>query len=106
MRVFKVFKYAIPVDGEDHAVEMGNGPIWHVASLIPSDLLHAMSSFSRGTIRYVNFWAQSPTEPCRRVFRVFGTGFDIPDGYEYRGTAITAEGALVWHLFERLGAGS
>ena len=33
-----------------------------------------------------------------RTFRVFGTGWDIIDGYEHRGTWL--DGAYVWHLYE------
>lgn len=49
------------------------------------------------------FWMEvdeaNPTEV--RTFRVFGTGHEVTNGYEYRGTAI--DGPLVWHLYERVG---
>lgn len=36
--------------------------------------------------------------PVDRVFRIFGTGHEIPDGFTYLGS--TFEGRYVWHLFE------
>ncbi len=36
-----------------------------------------------------------------RTFRIFGTGFDIPEGYEHRGSTMTTEGYL-WHVYEEL----
>lgn len=50
------------------------------------------------------FWAavdiSEKTKP--RVFRVIGTGHDIPDGkfLHYLGTVQTHGGVLVWHVFE------
>lgn len=50
------------------------------------------------------FWAgvniNEKTKP--RVFRVIGTGHDIPDAkfLHYLGTVQTHGGSLVWHVFE------
>ena len=35
-----------------------------------------------------------------RRFVVIGTGQRVPDGAEYCGTAMAAEGSLVWHVYE------
>lgn len=37
-----------------------------------------------------------------RTFRVFGTGHDIPAGWEHRGTVMDAP--FVWHVYERVSA--
>lgn len=37
-----------------------------------------------------------------QVFRVFGTGHEVPGGWMYVGTAITHGGALVWHVFKKV----
>lgn len=45
-------------------------------------------------------WALvNPDNPSvQRTLRVVGTGWDLEEGSEHRGTAI--EGDYVWHLFE------
>jgi len=38
----------------------------------------------------------------KRVFQVFGTGFNIPEDkrFEYVSTCKMYDGALIWHVFE------
>jgi hypothetical protein len=46
-------------------------------------------------------WFIAPKNSMRmrpRKFKLFGTGQDIPYGFQYLGTAQTAQ--FVWHLFE------
>ena len=50
------------------------------------------------------FWFSFPNVPSgigdRRRFRVFGTGQEIPEQWEYVGTALDRKNGLVWHLHE------
>lgn len=78
----RVLRYEVPVDDEVHAIH--SGPVVYVAARDP---------------RIVEFWAIDDNKMWRE-FTVLGTGHDAPDDYEYVGTAITAGGALVWHLME------
>ena len=50
----------------------------------------------------VSFWTivTLPNDLERRHFRIFGTGYSIPEGYEYIGT--TLDDLFVWHLFEKV----
>lgn len=77
---------------------------WHLVSLpIGAEIVHV--ACQRGVVSEVNFWAVVDTAAPQvaRVFRVFGTGHTIEDiRASYVGTALTAGGDLVWHLFERL----
>lgn len=90
-----IYRYEVPVDDRWHTLEL-TGQIRHVASRSPE---------------MVEFWATANTERSRRRrFRVFGTGQPLPAGLEasdsegpngiHLGTAITAGGSLVWHLYE------
>lgn len=85
----RVIREVVAVDGAWHTLQL-NGPVLHVDS--------------RGT-DYVELWALDnggEHEAVARDFQVFGTGHVLPDEpVTYRGTAIVASGALVWHLFER-----
>lgn len=50
-------------------------------------------------------WAiVDPSQPKqRRTIEILGTGHKLDESErEYIGTAIMADGALVWHIFERL----
>lgn len=101
----RILRWEVPVDDQDHELEPG-GPVVHVAAhrdfpgrvevwtLDPSD--EEFWAAPIGT--RVHARAVGPA----RVFRVFGTGQPIPDGYVYlRSTERTVHG-LVWHLFARL----
>lgn len=87
----KIFRYEVPVDDRWHELRIGGDPL-HVAARVSS---------------VVEFWAFEPGEyPSTRHFRVVGTGQPIPAGENrwlnsrYHGSAITAGGAMVWHLIE------
>jgi hypothetical protein len=85
--VRSVHRWEVPVDGYWHAVEY-TAAILHVASRRPE---------------MVKFWAITDDRltPQVREYRVFGTGQPLPPDGEHVGTALAAEGQLVWHLFER-----
>lgn len=83
-----IHRYEVPVDDQWHALEL-SGAILHVASRRPE---------------VVEVWALVAGPEMRREFRVFGTGQPLPediDVHMYRGTALAADGRLVWHLWER-----
>lgn len=85
-----VHRYMVPVDDQWHQLALTGDPLY-AASRDPA---------------FVEFWAiaRDDTEPVERWFRVYGTGHplstDPGDRAQYVGTAITASGVLVWHLFE------
>lgn len=84
----RVYRYEVPVDDAWHEIST-SGPILSVASRDP---------------RVVEFWAVHHDGEFRwsESFRVFGTGQPLGDDPgQHVGSAITAGGALVWHLFRR-----
>lgn len=84
-----IYRYEVPVDDQWHGVPLTGDPL-AVASRDP---------------RGVEFWAgRDPgVEPRVRMFRVVGTGHAVPEAARHWGTAVTADGALVWHLLELAG---
>jgi hypothetical protein len=52
-----------------------------------------------------HLWAEvrNPSSAARedRIFRVFATGEEIPDGWDWRYT--WQDGPYVWHVFEKVG---
>lgn len=86
----RVLRYEVPVDDAWHRITYA-GLVEYV--------------FSRDAAK-VEFWSLEPPllEGATRTeeFRVFGTGQPIEDELAtYVGSAVTAGGALVWHLFRR-----
>jgi hypothetical protein len=86
-----IYRYEVPVDGQWHDLDL-SGAIHHVAC--------------RGGADVVELWALCSGGPAvTRSLRVYGTGQPLPDHpVTYRGTALAADGALVWHLMERAAA--
>lgn len=83
-----IHRYEVPVDGQWHEVPL-TGAILHTAARRPD---------------MVEVWAYHSAGPeLRRVLQVFGTGQPLPP-YPIRhiGTALAADGQLVWHLMERV----
>jgi hypothetical protein len=82
----RMLRYEVPVDDQWHTVTFEGEPLY-VASRDPY---------------VVEFWALFDTaaEARDHRLRVYGTGHPFQEPCTYRGTAITANGALVWHLFE------
>lgn len=87
----QVFRHVVPIDDRDHVILMPPTRIVKVGCR-RSDL--------------VEFWyLHTGADDITRTFRVFGTGHPVYDAYTYVGTAEpTADGSLVWHLFEDVGA--
>jgi hypothetical protein len=82
-----IHRYEVPVDSQWHPLPL-SGPIYHVAARDPET---------------VEFWALDTGDASTwREFRVYGTGQALPpDDLHHVGTALAAEGRLVWHLLER-----
>jgi hypothetical protein len=81
-------RFEVPVDDRWHTFTLSNSPLY-VAARRPD---------------VVEFWAVVDGAPkVERSFRVFGTGQPIPDDPDYWGTALAADGQLVWHLLEQSG---
>lgn len=86
----RILRYEVPVNDQWMLIRVPRSGILHVASR---------------TARSVEFWMRehhSGTEV--RAFRVYGTGQPVPDFAQYEGTAVTAGGALVWHLMSAAAA--
>lgn len=82
----RVYKYTIPVDDDDHKIDL-QGPVLFVASQ---------------QARQVQVWAMyygADVDPVPYLFRVVGTGQQFPHGMVYVGTAV--DGPFVWHLLKR-----
>jgi len=85
----RIFRYEVPVDDRWHVVELRGGEVLHVATRERPDV--------------VEFWAlHDERQPSRKPsFLVIGTRQPVPPDATYQGTALAADGRLVWHLFER-----
>lgn len=81
----RVLKWSVPVD-DSRAHPIGSGPVLHVACQTSPDS--------------VEVWTLEDPPTAWRPVRVYGTGQSIPFGWSHIGSAVTAEGALVWHVFE------
>lgn len=95
-RTARMLRYEVPVDDQWHTIDVpAMTRIQHLASRNP---------------QVVEFWAEQwepleGEEPLTRprTFRVYGTGHPYdPRNLDYKGTALAADGALVWHLFEQV----
>lgn len=81
----RIIRWDVPVDDQAHVFGL-SGAIVHVASRSPD---------------VVTLWTidtGGPTSP--RMFQVVGTGHPFPAEWQHIGTALAADGALVWHLME------
>ncbi len=91
MEISRILRYEVPVDDKTHTLMLG-GPIVHVGTRDPA--IVEIWAVDTGTTRM----------PCE--FTVVGTGHEYPEGWQHVGSAITAGGALVWHLLERRADGA
>ncbi len=84
-----IHKYVLPAFGADSVTLV---PVGSIIRLV------AMQGLA------LCVWIEVDTEHTTigRVFRVFGTGHQVPDGYTYVGTAFDRE--FVWHVFEKRSA--
>lgn len=83
----QILRYEVPVDDRWHTIILP-GPIVHVATRRPE---------------VVEVWATTDGFGSQEhEMRVYGTGHPYPVGdVHHVGTAIAADGALVWHLIQR-----
>lgn len=86
-----VLKWPVSVDDRPHRI--GSGQVVHVACQDPTDPA------------WVEVWTIEPRPrngevpiPTREV-QVFGTGQPLPFFATHLGTALAANGRLVWHVF-------
>lgn len=82
-----IHRFEIPVDDQPHGIDL-SGSILHAAVRRPG---------------IVDVWAYARPEnvpPMGRAFQVVGTGHPNPTGSSHAATAITPDGALVWHVLE------
>ncbi|QBJ94471.1 hypothetical protein D0Z67_29315 (plasmid) [Streptomyces seoulensis] len=88
-----IHRIELPIDDRPHGIDL-TGEILHTAIRRPN---------------VVDVWYQARPagmDPMRRSFQVVGTGQPIPThlGFYihagYKGTAITPDGQLVWHVLE------
>jgi hypothetical protein len=84
-----VLKWTVSVDDRPHKI--GGGDIVHVAVQYPG----IMDTVTVWTIEPRN-WAAPP----KRTVQVFGTGQPLPFFATHIGSTLTANGGLVWHVFE------
>lgn len=85
----RVLKWNVPVDGMPHPI--GTGTVVHVECQDPDNAVT------------VQVWTEEPDvlEQTHRLVRAYGTGHPIADDLTHVGSAVTASGALVWHLYGR-----
>ncbi|WP_328344840.1 DUF7352 domain-containing protein [Micromonospora sp. NBC_00421] len=84
----RILRYEVPVNDRWNLTHLP-GPIVHIASRNP------------GT---VEVWATTDSfGPYHADLRVYGTGQPYPAASDihHRGSTITADGRLVWHLMQR-----
>jgi hypothetical protein len=98
----RILRWEIPIDDQDHEVR-ADGAVLHVAG---HRHLRDRVEFWTLAADDPEFWSApignvAPVQWPARVFRVFGTGQQVPNGYGHRGTAGRTVDGLVWHLFER-----
>lgn len=86
MTTRRMFRYAVPVDGQPHVIALSHSPV-AVAPAGPD---------------VVEFWCEHTdgAPEVKRAFQVFGTGHPLPPAAEWRGTCLRTRAGLVWHLYE------
>lgn len=87
----QILKWDIPVDDGAHQVSSGLGVV-HVACQ------HDYESVQIWTLEDSETVGATP-----RWYQVFGTGQPIPKNAHHVGTALSAQGSLVWHVFDVTG---
>jgi hypothetical protein len=87
--VITVYKYAVPVDDRPHEIPHHVRKIVHAACV--------------ETVDVVQVWAEVDTaetySPSPVWVQVFGTGQPLPLNFGHEATVVTANGALVWHVY-------
>lgn len=82
-----IYRYEVPIASGPEALVVTGPPI------------HGVSKVTVNESRNLEFWGQVDTDAdeITSYFRVIGTGWEIPDGWTYLGTAERV-GSFVWHL--------
>ena len=80
---FRVLKWSVPVDDKFHSI--GSGKVVLTECQYGPDT--------------VQVWTEEKGEPVERSAKVIGTGQEAPDFTEHVGSAVTAGGTLVWHVY-------
>lgn len=102
----RVLRYEVPVDDQWHRVEFV-GDVAHVGCRTP-EVVEFWATPGVRVHRVHDGMGQLISErygevydkPRTREFRVFPTGEPVDSGLHV-GTTFAADGAIVWHLFER-----
>lgn len=84
----RVLKWPVPVDDHEHPI--GAGKVVHVDCAGESRVVYVWTE-QHATTRRTGHGLSSA--------RVYGTGQPIPDDAEHIGSAVTAGGMLVWHVY-------
>ena len=82
---FRVLRWSVHVDDKFHPI--GSGKVVLVACQYGPSV--------------VQVWTEEKDEPVMRSAMVIGTGDDAPDFTEHVGSALTAGGSIVWHVYAK-----
>jgi hypothetical protein len=84
-----IYKYPVDLKNESSKVELPLG-----AKFLTIALQH-------GTVQmWFEVYDQQPK--IEQEFRVVGTGWEIPEGWEYLGTCLNIGQSFVWHLYRKV----
>jgi hypothetical protein len=88
--VAQIIRHDIPVDDAAHLIETSLGVV-HVGCV--------------GDYETVQLWTleDEALPATNRYYKVYGTDQPLPKGATYIGTALAAQGAIEWHLFDITG---
>lgn len=77
-----------------HKFSVGEGVTGH--ALPPAATVVRFAPQNGGLFMWVETYPEVP--PIMRIFKVFGTGWEIPPGAQYRGSCEV--NSWIWHLYE------
>jgi hypothetical protein len=85
----RMYRYLVPVSDRAYTCALTSGPVAVAA------VCRELPDFA------VEFWAEYDPDAAvtQRTFKVFGTGYLVPDNARWAGTCARLNG-LVWHLYE------
>ena len=79
----RVLKWSVPVDDKPH--QIGSGKVVMVACQYGPESAQV--------------WTEESGVGYDRQAQVYGTGHHIPGDWSHLGSAVAADGRLVWHLY-------
>ena len=85
----RMLRWEVPVDLQPHQVDVAG-------------TIRTVEARALGDAWRIDMWSEvagSEYGPAR-TFQVYGTGWDIPDGAIWIGTAPRTTNGYVWHLYE------